>query len=338
MLRKHLEYLCDPVTGEDLILTDEVSFDGWNMISGSLVSASGHVYKIINGIPRFIVSDGYAKSFGREWKRFNSLDDIDTDNAVTELSFKRRTGFTKEKISGKTVVEFGCGHGRFTKLILRMGGIPIGIDITDAVDVAAKNINDPEVLFVQGSILFSPFKKDVFDFGFTMGVLHHTPSPAKGLKGLVDCVKPGGSVAVCVYPEGGFYSFPSVYWTRSLINLIGSRISERAADYVAMAYSYFSNYMLQPIFWLIKKIPVIGMNIYGLMAYLFFVMPNMPTRNWRILNCYDAITPRYASTHTPEDVEFWMETFGCREIKNTAGRLQASGATGTAYTSIKASS
>ena len=40
------------------------------------------------------------------------------------------------------------------------------------------------LLAIQGDALQLPFKDDVFDFAYSIGVLHHTPDPGLGIKNI----------------------------------------------------------------------------------------------------------------------------------------------------------
>src|SRR3954452_7101798 len=103
----------------------------------------------------------------------------------TTRMWERITGITDDGVRGRMIVEFGCGPGRFLDVVRRRGGVAVGIDLSMAVEPARENFrDDPDVLIVQGDILNPPFKKGVFDFGYSIGVLHHTPDPAKGLESL----------------------------------------------------------------------------------------------------------------------------------------------------------
>lgn len=256
---------------------------------------------------------------------------------ATRIAFLEQTGFGEATIRGKTVVEFGCGPGRFLDVARTLGARVIGLELTSAVDVARKNLgDDPDVLLVQGSALAPPFRRDVFDFGFTIGVLHHTPAPCQGAKGLIDVVRPGGGVAISVYPEGGFYSFPSVYWTRKLINTIEDFLGARASRNVAMVYARASAALGYPLFRLTERLPKIGRWLAGAWAYFCAVVIVNPDFKWRVLDTFDAITPRYASTHTPEEVEFWLRAFGCESVRPTAVKFGYSGARPANFTGIKA--
>lgn len=339
---KFVQLLACPETGLDLSLEIEERFPDGTVLTGQLIRSDGQKrYPVVNGIPRFVSGESYADSFDFEWHTFKTTQ-IDShvgrhpDRNATMGTFLKQTGFTAEKLRGKVVVEFGCGAGRFLHAVRRLGGIAVGIDITNAVEVARNNLGgDRDVFIAQASVTAPPFKKDVFDHGFTIGVLHHTPSPAKGLKNLVDVVKPGGAIAVSVYPEGGFYSFPSVYWMRKFVNTMEQFLGRKCAYRFAMSYAGLSACVFYPLFRLVEKIPLIGKGAAGTMAFFCFVVILARGVKARMLDTFDAITPRYASTHTPEDVEFWLETFCCEEIESTDVRFSYSGARPANYRAKK---
>jgi ubiquinone/menaquinone biosynthesis C-methylase UbiE len=68
------------------------------------------------------------------------------------------------KLSGKTVLEIGCGEGKLTR---QYAGIPskvVGIDPGKSdLLVAAKNISSPNSFFVRSIGESMPFPSEVFD-------------------------------------------------------------------------------------------------------------------------------------------------------------------------------
>jgi SAM-dependent methyltransferase len=88
-----------------------------------------------------------------------------------------------------------------------------------AVEPARENFrDDPDVLIVQGDILNPPFREATFDAGYSIGVLHHTPDPARGLEKLAGVTKEGGQISCSVYEKAGLYGYPSVGTYRSIHN------------------------------------------------------------------------------------------------------------------------
>lgn len=143
-------------------------------------------------------------------------------------------------------------------------------------------------------------------------------------------------MAISVYPEGGFYSFPSVYWMRKMVNTIEARISNKLARCIALTYSYISAFVFYPLFRLVDKIPFVGRGLAGIWAYLFAVIIVAPNWRWRVLDTFDAITPTYASTHAAEEVEFWLRTSGCSDVHPADVQFGYSGAQPANYMGIKA--
>lgn len=316
--------LCCPVTGSDLELIVNEWYDDGLVRSGVLVAQKGGAhYPIINGIPRFVSAELYSGSFGYEWRRWPRVQ-FEAENIGRPMEghstkmFSAITGFTGDLLRDKMVVEFGCGPGRFLDLVRRCEGIGVGIDMSLAVESARENFKgDGKVLIVQGDILNPPFKGDVFDYGYSIGVLHHTPDPALGLTKLVSVVKPKGKIACCVYSRHGFYHNPSVKIFMRLHDLLARIFGKQVATKVALAYSCFAAYVLYYILVFLKRVPLVGPSlVYAVEKYLL-VNLSLPDVRWRLLDVFDAITPFYASTHTAEEMRCWFTVAGCSDIEQT---------------------
>lgn len=315
----HLYLLACPETHSPLELQIHERSKSGQVLSGSLISRSGRRYPIVRGIPRFVSAERYAGSFGFEWNRWPRVqfEDCNVGRPMaghTTRMWETITAADAAPIRGSTIVEFGCGPGRFLDVVRRKGGCAVGIDMSQAVEAARRNFaQDPEVLIVQGDILKPPFPPRVFDGGFSIGVLHHTPCPATGLRHLAETVKPGGWVSVCVYPRGEFYDYRSVQRFRRLHHWF----SHHGAYRPALAYSYFAAYGLAPLFRKLRKIPG-GKPLLRWLQREWVVWLDLPDARWRVLDIFDAITPETASTHTAEEVRNWLEDAACGSIRQTA--------------------
>jgi SAM-dependent methyltransferase len=318
---KFVSLLCCPKTGSDLTLEVDELLGDQVVRSGTLVSArDGHRYPIFNGIPRFVNQEHYASSFGYEWRKWPRLQ-FESENAGrpmaghTSRMFETITGLGPDDLNGKVVVEFGCGPGRFLDLVRRGGGTAVGMDMSAAVEVARENFRaDGDVLIVQGDILCPPFRPESFDIGYTIGVLHHTPSPERGLETLAKVVKHGGLVACCVYPRHTFYDFPSVRAYRTIHQFVRALGGVGLARQLALGYSYVAAYGLYPLFTTLRRIPVIRRLVSYLQRYAC-VCVNTPDGRWRVLDNFDAITPTVASTHTAHEVAGWFRAAGCGDTR-----------------------
>lgn len=313
---KFLDLLCCPASGASLALESaELSSNG-SVRSGTLVGGE-RPYAVRNGIPRFVGEEGYSASFGYEWQRWSRVQ-FEQENlgrpmaGHTTRMFDAVTEFPAESLRGKTIVDFGCGPGRFLDVVRRRGGVAVGLDMSLAVESARANFaEDLEVFVVQGDVLNPPFKRGAFDAGYSIGVLHHTPDPERGLRALVRCVRHGGRVACCVYPRGGFYDYPSVRRFRRAHSVSRAVVGNR----LALGYSYLASLFLHPVLNAVHWIPRIGPSIRRKVERHLLVNLNLPDARWRVLDVFDAITPRHATTHSAEEGEGWA---GLGDIRQTS--------------------
>lgn len=314
---KFLDVLCCPETGEPLTLEIREQQVNGLVTTGALVTHSGRSYPIVRGVPRFVDAEAYADSFGVEWNRWPRTQ-FEFENVGrpmeghTTRMWERITGVSPDDVRDRTIVDFGCGPGRFLDVVRSKGGYAVGIDLSSAVEAARENFRtDPDVLIVQGDILHPPFVPGSMDGGYTVGVLHHTPDPAAGLASLARVVQPDGWLACCVYSKDDFYDYPSVARLRGLHHTLKPIVGYR----FALAYAYFAAYMLAPALQLAKR-----MGMWSAVQYVernLLVCLRLKDPRWGVLDVFDAITPQIASTHTPEEVRGWMERAGCGDIRTT---------------------
>lgn len=316
MKTKHLPFLCDPETHEGLQLEDAV-YDGEEIVGGTLRSPT-NAYSITNGIPRFVKDEGYSDNFGYQWNRWARVQFEDQNiggpmqNHTTNM-FKTITQFSSEKLCGKTVLDIGCGPGRFTDVAVHMGASVIALDYSSAIDAAKANFagQDADILFVQGDALRMPIKTDSVDFSFSIGVLHHTPSPSSGVREAFRVTRGGGQFAVLIYSKG-FYTFPTVRLWRGIFVALKPIFKH----YPPLMYSYLFGtlgYALGKI-WLPLSYPLRAV----------FPTAWLPDYRWTILDTFDAVATTYQSGHPPVEIEGWLRQAGFSKIHQvTATRFLA---------------
>jgi len=159
-------------------------------------------YPIENGVPCFLdaqISSAAdlrtGRSFAMAWKEFSRLDERYRQQFFDWI-FPVDGDFFRDKV----VLEGGCGKGRHAKIVSECGARQVfAVDIGAAVEVAFENVGHlPGVNIVQADIGNLPFGR-IFDFAFSLGVLHHMESPVWGFRCLVDKLKPDGAIVAWVY-------------------------------------------------------------------------------------------------------------------------------------------
>ena len=104
----------------------------------------------------------------------------------------------------KRVLEVGFGAGTDFVQWLRAGAVTSGIDLTEeALANLTKRIEiyglpKPECIQT-GDAENLPFEANVFDLGYSYGVLHHTPNTEKAIGELIRVVRPGGEIKIMLY-------------------------------------------------------------------------------------------------------------------------------------------
>ena len=172
----------------------------------------GRAAPIVRSVPRFVAGEHYAGNFGFEWRRHRKLQVDSARRAESERTFAEKTGLAPADVSGKLVLDVGVGTGRFSDVVARWGGTPVGVDLSLAVESARRNLaRYPGALVVQGDVFELPFRAESFDHVFSIGVLHHTRSTREAFRAIAPLVKPGGVVAVGIYEASPVWEYSDRY-------------------------------------------------------------------------------------------------------------------------------
>jgi SAM-dependent methyltransferase len=264
----------------------------------------GHVYPQVNGVVRFVGAQQYAGSFGFQW-HVHAHTQLDNDQSkVSERDFRLRTGFRPEDLSGKLVLDVGCGMGRFADVATRWGAHVVGVDLSLASEVAARNLDGREATIFQADVFHLPFASESFDFIYSIGVLHHTPDCERAFKMLPPLLKPGGRIAIWLYSRyNAWYRMSDIY--RKLTRRMPPRLLH------ALCYGVVPLYGVHQV---LRRIPLVGRPASGALAYLLpMAFHRDPT--WRILDTFDWYSPWYQSKHTYEEVFRWFESCGLEHLR-----------------------
>lgn len=269
----------------------------------------GKKFPLVRGVFRFVDGQEYAASFGWQWHRYSKTQLDTTGGTISDEAFRKRTGIHPEELTGKLVLDVGCGMGRFAEVATRWGARVVGIDLSAACEVAARNLNEREFVALQADVLNLPFAPESFDCIYSIGVLHHTPNCEQAFKSLPQYLKPGGTVAVWLYSGyNKWYRFSDIY------RKITKRTSPRTLN------TFFS--VAVPVLYHLDRglrvVPLVGKPIAGIVHHVFPVNLR-PEPELRLLDTLDWYSPEYQSKHTYEEVFRWFEACGLEAL--TVGEL-----------------
>jgi SAM-dependent methyltransferase len=310
MHKDFAQYFADPVTKEPLHLT--ISRERQDrVIEGAFLSSTAR-YPIVDGIPRFVNPQAtqYASSFGYQWTRWPRLQ-FESENAgkvmegYTRRMWESITGVTGPLTSDRLVLDIGCGPGRFVDVARSKGARVIGIDYSGAVEPATRSfIDDPDVCICQGDALHLPIRPASMDGIYTIGVLHHTPDPARGVREAAAALAPGGWFAISVYSAGGFYDARMVQaWRRLFV-----RLWPYAGHVPPLVYAHAVTRAAR----VLRYLPPSGRLLNACCP-----SKDLPDINWSVLDTFDSITPSHQSAHTCHEVFTWLKRAGFDEIEPT---------------------
>jgi len=185
------------------------------------------------------------RSFSFEWTKFPEM--------IPEWEENFRWYFYPQDsrfFKGKLVLDAGCGKGRHAYYAARFGTEVVGIDFSQAVDVAYRNTYSfPNVHIVQADIYDLPFKEDLFDFVYCLGVLHHLPMPEQGLANLLRYLKRGAYV--CFYVYWNLESEPG--WKRLGLKIF--TLFRRVSTRLPYPFLYCLTYLIASTFSLVFVLP-----------------------------------------------------------------------------------
>lgn len=308
-----LGILTCPECGDSLGVIHESQLENDELLEGKLGCTKGHSFDVSRGIPRFVSPENYASNFGFQWNKFRQTQlDSYSGIPISANRFWSESGWTRNDLNGATVLDIGCGAGRFSEIALDAGARVVSLDYSSAVDACYENNQRfrSRHAVVQGDIYKLPFKPESFDFVYCFGVLQHTPDVKAGFLALPKMLKPGGGLAVDVYRKHWGNIFHSKYWLRPVTTRLGEERLFRLIEEWVPRLLPLSDFMCRlPGGKLLRRLVPVA-NYRGL-----FPLSEVQLREWAILDTYDWFGPRFDQPQTAETIRRWFEGSGLTEIQ-----------------------
>jgi SAM-dependent methyltransferase len=298
---------CSPKSGAKLFAKD-----------GGLIASNGDHFPIVNGIPRFVPEDNYAAAFGLQWKTFTKTQlDSHSSLSITSERLERCIGMPLSGLQGKTVLEVGCGAGRFTELLVAAGAFVHSVDLSVAVEANKANIGErPNYTVAQASVYELPFPDQSFDYVICLGVIQHTPSSEKTIEALWQKVAKGGWLIIDHYRLrlSYFSTLKPIY--RHLLRKMKPERSKKyvdgLVDFFFPLHWKFRN--IKPLWWLLHRIsPLIEyIHLFPEKGYEFHL-------EWSRLDSYDSLTDYYKHLRTVRQIRNLLTKLNGTSIWSTVG-------------------
>lgn len=270
-------------------------------------------FPVHRGVARFVPPENYTTTFGFQWNRFRRTQlDSYSGQSVSRDRFFRESGWRPADLAGKMVLDVGCGAGRFTEVALSTGATVVAIDYSAAVDACRANFaGHPRLSVLQCDIYRLPFATASFDFVFCFGVLQHTPDVRAAFMALREPLRPGGRLAVDLYPMVRTNILWPKYWLRPL--------TRRMPAHRLLASVERLMRVLFPISLYLGRVPLVGRKLrYAIPVANYdgqLPLSRAQLEEWAILDTFDMLSPRYDQPQTPATVRNWFEQAGLERIE-----------------------
>jgi len=275
--------------------------------------AGGNRYPIHNGIPRFVQGANYADSFGFQWNRYRRIQlDSFNGSTLTRDRFYEGTGWESKDLSGKRILEAGCGAGRFSEVMLAAGAHLYSFDYSTAVDAAWRNNRHHSAWrLAQADIMAIPFPECSFDYVFCFGVLQHTPDPERAFLNLTRYIKPGGHIAVDVYMvQTTLNKLTAKYWLRPITRRIPKPLLLKVLEFYLPWWTPLDSHVL-------SRIPRLGPLISMLIPCwnkMGLPLSYDHRLEWTILDTFDAFSCEFDYPQTLAAVRSWCDAAGLVDV------------------------
>ena len=194
-------HLLDPWTGDPL---------AWHPLGegqGSLIRSDGAAYPVTGNVARFIHESKAAagpyqdprtvESFGFQW----AWDASPRTSEDLVWRVASRFGLASRDFSGRHVLDAGCGAGAQAAVMATWGAEVAAVDLSSAIDVAARLSALSEATLVQADLAHLPFPSGSFDMVYCEGVLQHVEKLKPVLAEFHRVLGPRGVLLATHYPK-----------------------------------------------------------------------------------------------------------------------------------------
>lgn len=255
------------------------------------------------------IDSDVVKAFGEEWSKFS----VHNDESVRELR-KEYFDIVNETMVNKNtyMIDIGCGSGRWTDYFTDKAGFIEAIDPSDAVFAADNMLGKKDnVRITKASVDTIPWPDETFDFGMSIGVLHHIPNTKQALIDCVKKIKKGGYFFVYLYYrfDNRGIIFKSVFYLSNIFRLVISRMPGPLKKFVC-------DILAAIVYWPLSRFAGLlhTLNLHGLAKKIplepYYNKPFYNLRN----DCLDRFGTKLEQRFLKSEIEEMMKAAGLTDI------------------------
>lgn len=292
--------------------------------SAGLACRKGCRVPVERGIPRFTASESYAAGFGLQWTAHPRTQlDSATGTRISRDRLSRCLGGL-EAVAGRSVLEVGCGAGRFTEVLLDAGARVVACDLSRAVEANHANFCGRAGYFVcQADMMDLPMAPASFDAVVALGVLQHTPQPEAAVRALVAALRPGGLLALDHYAfppgAGRAWRIAAALSPRSLLRHLMLSLPPR---YAQAAAGGLTRSLLPVHRRLWRRGPVVDRvrSVFRRVSPVIDHYDRLPELSpdqlaeWAALDTHDALTDRHKHLRSADEIRRVLVEVGLVEL------------------------
>lgn len=275
--------------------------------------SENYIVEVKDSIPYFAGTGSYASLFGDQWKEYKKTQlDSYTGHPISANRLNRCLGELKNNLSGKLVLEAGCGAGRFTEILLQQGAHLVSSDLSSAVEVNKENfpLTDKHVI-IQADINDMPYADETFDVVICMGVIQHTPNSEETIENLFKLVKKGGSLIIDHYT----FNKSLLFRTATLYRLYLRKLPHSKT--IPFTQNLVKRYLpLHKKFKGIKFASVLLNRISPVVSYYDGIpeLNDKQQEEWALLDTHDSLTDFYKRFRNKKEILKYLQSLGAIDI------------------------